>query len=135
MTAEETFWEENVKKDVPPAPDGSDSCTETIKALYPESSEDSVSLFAYENDLEQRAALSAQIKELEGIRDEIDNRIKSFMGEAGRGESVGYKVTWTSSTRDSFDNKRFAKENPTLDLSGYYKTSTYRTFKVTKIKK
>lgn len=135
MTAEEVFWEENIKKDVPPAPDGSDSCGEAIKAIYPESSEDSVSLFAYESDLEQRAALSAQIKELEGIRDEIDNRIKSFMGEAGHGESNGYKVTWTSSTRNSFDSKKFAADHRSLDLSAYYKTSSYRTFKVTKIKK
>lgn len=134
MTAEEVFWEGNVKKDIPPVTDGSHSCSEAIKTIYPESSEDSVDLFAYENALEQRTSLTAQIKELEDIRDEIDNRIKDFMGEAGRGESAGYKVSWLSQTRNTFDNKRFAKDHPALDLSDYYKTSTYRTFKVTKIK-
>ena len=114
--------------------DGSKSCTETIKTLYPESSEDSVNLFAYERELEQRSALSAQIKELEGIRDDIDNRIKSFMAEAGRGESSGFKVTWTSSERKTFDAKSFAADHSNMDLTKYYKSSTVRTFKVTKNK-
>lgn len=134
MGAEESFWENNVKKNIPPMADGSKSCSDTLKTLYPESSEDSVNLFAYERELEQRSALSAQIKELETIRDDIDNRIKSFMAEAGRGESSGYKVTWTSSERKTFDAKSFAADHSNMDLTKYYKTSTYRTFKVTKNK-
>ena len=133
MSAEADFWNNNVKRDIPPAADGSRSCTEAIKTLYPESSEDSVNLFAYERDLDQRDALSAQIKELETIREDIDNRIKTFMGTAGRGESSRYKVSWTTSTRNNFDHKRFEQEHSHIDLSGYYKTSAYRTFKVTKI--
>lgn len=127
------FWN-HVERQTPPPADGSPSCTETIKTLYPESSEDSVNLFAYERDLEQRTALSAQIKELEGIRDDIDNRIKTFMGDAGRGESNGYKVTWTSSERKTFDAKKFAVDHANMDLSKYYKKSTYRTFKVSERK-
>lgn len=133
MDAEQDFWNNNVKRDIPPVADGSKSCTEAIKSLYPESSEDSVNLFAYERDLEQRDALSAQIKELESIREDIDNRIKTFMGTAGRGESSRYKVSWATSTRNNFDRNRFEQEHSHIDLSNYFKTSTYRTFKVTKI--
>ena len=75
------------------------------------------------------------IKDLERQRDEVANRIKAFMGESGRGESDGYKVSWISAARSSFDSKKFAADHKDMDLSKYYKTSSYRTFKVTEIKK
>ncbi len=61
-------------------------------------------------------------------------KVKAFLGEAGKGESDRYRVSWTSSERRSFDSKRFAKENPDIDMDSYYKVSTYRTFKVTEKK-
>lgn len=133
MTAEKDFWYNHVKADVPPVADGSKACTAAIKTIYTESSEDSVNLMAFETDLAQRAALSAQIKNLEDLRDDVDNRIKAYMGNASRGESSRYRVTWTSSQRNNFDRKRFEKEHPSLNISGYFKTITTRTFKVTEV--
>jgi hypothetical protein len=43
-------------------------------------------------------------------------------------------VSWKSSTRRTFDSKRFAKENPDIDLSDYYKETSVRTFRVTESK-
>ena len=103
--------------------------------LYPESNDESVNLLAYETELQQYIALSAQIKELEKLKDEMANKVKAFLGEAGKGESNNYKVTWASSSRSTFDSKRFASDHSDIDLSEYYKSSTYRTFKVTEIKK
>ncbi len=133
MEAEKAFWYDNVMADVPPAADGSKSCTTAIKNIYTESSEDSVNLMAFETDLAQRAALSAQIKSLEDLRDEVDNKIKAYMGNASRGESSRYRVTWTSSQRNNFDRKRFEKEHPSLNINGYFKTTITRTFKVTEV--
>lgn len=131
--SEAEFWK-LVKNKTAPIADGSASTTDTISAIYPDSNGEAVSLFAYESELQQYMALSTQIKELEKLRDEMANKVKSFLGEASKGECNGYKVSWQSSSRDSFDSKRFAKEHPELDLSGYFKTSTYRTFKVTENK-
>lgn len=135
MGAEEEFWCGYVKNDTPPPADGAASTSDTITAIYPESNDDTVSLIAYETDLKQYMNFNALIKDLERQRDEVANRIKAFMGESGRGESDGYKVSWTSSSRSSFDSKKFAADHKDLDLSEYYKTSSYRTFKVTEIKK
>lgn len=135
MGAEEEFWCHYVHDDTPPPADGAASTSETITAIYPESNDDTVSLIAYETDLKQYINFNALIKDLEKQRDEVANRIKAFMGESGRGESDGYKVSWTSSSRSSFDSKKFAADHKDLDLSEYYKTSSYRTFKVTEIKK
>lgn len=131
MTAEERFWE-YVKTNQPPVADGAESTTETISTIFPESSnEDNVNLDAYETNLEQYMALSKQIKELTALRDESVNRIKAFMGEAGKGESNSYKVSWSSYLKSSFDTKKFVSENPNLDLSKYYKSAPVRPFKVT----
>jgi putative phage-type endonuclease len=128
--SEEEFWK-LVEAKTSPVADGATSTTSTISILYPESNDESVNLFAYEADLQQYMALSAQIKELEKMKDEMANKVKAFLGEAGNGESDGYKVSWTSSSRSTFDSKRFASDHKDIDLSEYYKSSTYRTFKVT----
>jgi flavorubredoxin len=75
-----------------------------------------------------------QIKELENLQKEMANKVKSFMGEVGKGESDNFKVSWPTTSKTTFDHKRFAEEHPDVDLTNYYKTSSYRTFKVTERK-
>ena len=133
MTAEADFWE-LVKTNTPPAVDGTAATTEALKTIYAES-DDSVccDLTAYSATLRQYIALKNQIKELEELADEAANRVKEFMGESGGGECDGFRVSWKQQTRRTFDSKRFAKENPDIDLTGYYKTTNARTFRVSEI--
>ena len=56
------------------------------------------------------------------------------MQDAGKGETDGYKVSWTTAERKTFDTKRFALEHADLDLDSYYKTSSSRMFKVSQTK-
>jgi putative phage-type endonuclease len=128
--SEADFWE-YVKSKTPPAVDGSDSTTETISTIFPNSNTETVNLFAYEDALKQYVALGKQIKELEKLQQEMANKVKSFMNEAGKGESDGFKVSWPTTSKSTFDHKKFAEEHPDVDLTAYYKTSSYRTFKVT----
>ena len=124
------FWNNNVLTNTPPTPDGTKSTTETLTAIYPESNGDTISLAAYESDLKQYKTLSSLLDDVTQQKEEVANRIKAYMGEASKGESNTYKVSWSSAVRSTFDHKRFAKENPDIDLSDYYKTNHYRTFKV-----
>ena len=133
MTAEAEFWE-LVKKDTPPAVDGTQATTEAIKTIYAESNDSVCDLTAFSANLRQYIALKKQIKELETIAEEAANKIKEFMGESGCGECEGFKVSWKSQTRSTFDRKRFESENPDIDLSGYFKKSAARLFKVAEIK-
>ena len=132
MTAEAAFWE-LVKTDTPPAVDGTAATTETLKTIYSESDDSVCDLTAYTANLRQYIALKKQIKELETIAEEAANKIREFMGESGGGECEGFKVSWKSQTRSTFDRKRFESENPDVDLSGYFKESVARPFKVTEI--
>lgn len=133
MAAEADFWE-MVKNNTPPVADGSQATTAAIKTIYAESNENTVDLTLENTALAQYIAIGKQIAELESMRDEAANKIKSFMGDAGGGECDGFRVSWKSSTRRTFDSKRFAKENPGLDLAGYYKETSTRTFRVTELK-
>ena len=130
--SEEAFWK-YVKNNTPPEADGSDSTSETISSIYTESNGNTVNLFAYEDSLKQYVAIGKQIDELKKLKDEAANNIKAFMGEAGKGESNHFKVSWSSSLRSTFDHKKFASDNPNLDLTNYFKSSTTRTFRVTEI--
>lgn len=133
MGEEEKFWG-MVQTNTPPPADGLKSTSDTLSALYPESNSDNVNLYSYQTELARYMELSEQIKSLEAAKEEAANKVKAFLGEAGNGESDRYKVSWKSSERRSFDANRFAKENPDIDMDSYYKTSTYRTFKVTEKK-
>lgn len=129
MTAEADFWE-LVKADTHPAVDGTAATSEALKTIYAESDDSICDLTAFSANLRQYMALKKQVKELETLAEEAANKVREFMGCSGGGECEGFKVSWKSQTRSTFDSKRFAKENPDVDLSEYYKTSSYRTFKV-----
>lgn len=134
MGAEKGFWE-CVKNNTPPAIDGSKATTESIKTIYAESNDEStVDLMAYKKDLELYSALGQQIKELQTQQDEAANRIKDFMGESSGGYCDGFRVSWGSRSRKSFDVKSFAEAHPDVDISTYYKETSYRTFKITESK-
>ena len=132
MTAESAFWE-LVKTDTPPMVDGTQATSEALKAVYSDSNDEMIDLTMHRADLARYMALCQQIKELEEQRDEAANRVKEFMAESGGGECDGFRVSWKSQTRRTFDSKRFAKENPDVDLSSYYKTTSTRTFRVSEI--
>ncbi len=131
--SEADFWK-YVESKTPPAADGTDSTTKTITTIFPNSNTETVNLFAYEDSLRQYVAIGKQIKELEKLQAEMANKVKSFMSEAGNGESDNFKVSWSAASKTTFDHKRFAEEHPDVDLTNYYKTSSYRSFKVTERK-
>ena len=127
------FWNNYVLTNTPPMADGTKSTTDTISMIYPESNGTEVSLMAYESDLKEYMTYCSLIKDVEKQRDEVGNRIKAFMGEASKGVGSKYKVTWSSYDRSTFDHKRFAQDNPNINLTSYYKISPCRTFKVAEI--
>ncbi len=124
------FWNNYVVTNTPPMADGSDSTSNTLRMIYPESNGETVNLMAFETDLHQYMSLSSLMDNVKKQKEEVANRIKEYMGEASKGDSNSYKVSWTSSVRNTFDHKRFAKDNPGIDLSDYYKSTPTRTFKV-----
>lgn len=131
--SEEDFWK-LVESKTPPMTDGEKSTTETLATIFPQSDDEKiVSLLGLDDSIQQYISLGQQIKELENKRDEMGNKIKAIMGDAGKGESNKYKVSWSSYLKPTFDAKRFAADHTHIDLSAYYKKTPTRTFRVTEI--
>ena len=130
MQAEASFWK-LVENGTPPSTDGSISTVETLNALYPYSTEESVDVTPYEAELKNYLAVSDEIKALKAQRDEYANRVKAYMKDAGRGETERFRVSWKSSSRRSFDVERFAAEHADINLDEYYKETTTKTFRIT----
>lgn len=133
MAAESDFWEQ-VKNDTPPSVDGSQATTSTIETIYADMDTSTVDLTLERESLAEYVALGKRIEELKALQNKAANKIKSFMGESCGGECDGFRVSWKSGTRRAFDSKRFAKENPDMDLSSYYKETSTRTFRVAETK-
>jgi putative phage-type endonuclease len=133
MRSEAEFWT-FVKDGIPPMVDGSKATTEAISTIYAESDGSAVSLMGCEQDLKQYMTLSSLLDDLKKQRDEVANRIKVYMGEASKGETRNFKVTYSSYTKNTFDIKAFAKEHASINLSPYYLSSVVRPFKVNEIK-
>jgi putative phage-type endonuclease len=126
----ENFWG-YVERDTPPPADGHPKTGEALAALYPNSNFDAIGIGAFERELDRYFALKAQAKELEEQINGIENRIKAHLGEYERGEGEKYRISWKTQQRTTFDYRRLITDNPGLDVSGYFKTSTSRPFKVT----
>ena len=56
-----------------------------------------------------------------------------LMGDDEAGQAFDISVLWKPQTRRTFDVEHFAKDNPEIDLSPYYKSSSFRRFSVTKM--
>ena len=127
--AEREFWG-YVETRVPPPTDGSEATQEAIRTIYADSSPYCVDLGAVESALRQRAAIKKQIGELQELMNEQDAIVQTFMGEAERGESANWKVTWKEQERSTFDRKKWEADHGQIPAQ-YMKVSTSRTFRVT----
>jgi putative phage-type endonuclease len=133
MDAERTF-KMYVDNDTPPVADGAQATTDTLKSIYPDSTDTAIGIGFFERDLENYFRLKEQKKNIEQIIDGIENRIKAHLGECARGEGEKYKVSWKTQYKKTFDYKQFVADHPEMDISKYYKTSGSRPFKVTEKK-
>lgn len=128
MDAEREFWE-GVQSCTAPMCDGSESTAEALKKLYADEGGE-CDLTPFAGDLREYLDLKGQIKALTEKCDAIGNQIKAYMGAASKGSAGDFVVSYCSRTRQTFDAKKYKKDNPDVDLSGYYKSSSYRQFEV-----
>ena len=131
---EKQFWEENVKKEIPPTPTGIDNDSKVIATAYQANEElPTVDLTALDRQLEEIVELKAQKSALEAEITERENLVKTTLAEATRGESERFKVSWKPVTRMLVDSKRLKAEKPEL-YKQFSKPSVSRKFDLTEKK-
>ena len=136
MAEEKYFWETYVEQKKQPPVDGYKPTTEAINTIYKDaiSNETPVDLFGRESLFENLANVKAQIKELKCVQEEYEQTIKTDLGENETGQVGRFLVSWKPQNRTTFDYKKFAADNPSVDLSDYYKISTSRILRIKEAK-
>lgn len=130
--AAKAFWEDYVEKDEAPPVDGIRATTDALGEIYERSNEEKhVDLTGVSGKIRMYLEAKKKVEEMEEIRDRYANEIKEYMGDAAGGSCELAKISWKTQSRKSFDAKRFAKDNPMLNIEKYYNYSTVRPFKVT----
>lgn len=132
MKAEEDFWCNCVLARKMPPVNGHSATSETIKALYVESSDDSVDLADCARLFDRRKALAGQQKALKEEIDGIDNEIKVRLGNASRGICGRWSVSWKEQRTAALDRDKIKADYPDIDFSKY--ASQSRVFRVTEKK-
>jgi len=134
VQAEKHFWEEHVLKQIPPAPDGSESTSEIIKQLFPEARESAeIALFGYEYKIQQYLELDAKVKVFESERDKLKQEIQLAMADAEIGRAQGYIVEWKNQTRQTLDTQRLKKEQAEIYTKYLKPAQTVRMFKIKEV--
>lgn len=131
VTQAEKFWD-CVQAKVPPAVDGSESTSETLKKIYPESQEGSIALSSSEGSLIQRIdELTATENVIKQEKEECINALKLALGDNESGVFGERKVSWkTQKGRTSIDTKKLKAERPEI-FQAYSKVGApIRVFKV-----
>ena len=126
---EKTFWEENIKKKVCPAPNGSERCDDIIAEKYPEADDDAptLDLMGYSKELARLAEIKEQIKPLEVEKSAIEQTIKEALGTSSTGEYGLYKVSFKNSVSTRLDTKKLKLEQPQI-YAAYASESSSRRF-------
>lgn len=132
VAAEKEFWDKVQTKEAPD-PDGSDSTSQTLEKLYPESFDEEVELDYMEDTLQEREALEAKIKDLTAQKKELDAQLKEEMKTAQKGICGLYSISWKTQKRTSFDKESYREDHPD-EYTDYLKTTTTRPFVVRKRK-
>ena len=131
--AEVEFWKTYVEPDKAPPVDGFKPTTDALSAIYQGGDYEIIALSEIDV-IKGYLDVKSDIKALEKAKESYEQALKAKLGDCERGECGGYAVTWRTQQRNSFDFKRFAKENPEVDLSSYYSSTTYRVFGVKEVK-
>ena len=122
IEAERNFWENYVTCKKLPDVDGSDTCKECLLKLYKGGDEEAAELDgSIDAEIDNLFDLKAQIKKLQTMADERENKVRLLMENHEFGRSPKYNISYKSSfTKAGFNTKQFAKDYP--DLYARYRT-------------
>lgn len=130
IAAEEAFWRDYVETRSQPAPDGLESTTRALGAVWAASAPETAIDADTETDalLTDLAALRRQRRALDNQIAEAENRVKAAMGTAEELRGTSARCLWRNVTARRLDRKRLIAAG--LEISDYETTSTTRRFEL-----
>lgn len=130
VEAEKDFWEKYVMAGRMPEPDGSKMCGEALNRYFcMVETGSSIELVGFDEKLDRRMEILAQIEKLQCEQSRIEQEIKMFMKENEKAFSERYRISWSNVKSFRLDTKLFKQDNPQL-YKDYAKESVSRKFQV-----
>lgn len=126
---EKTFWEENVCKKIMPEPDGSELANTIIAEYFKNTKAVSIELNGFDEKLQRREELIKLIDRLELEKNQIEQEVKIYMGEAELAQNDKFRVSWKSVVSNRVDTKLLKQEEPEI-YRKYQKEGMSRRFTV-----
>lgn len=131
--AEIRFWKENIEKNVPPEPDGSDSSMQTLKYMYEDSTETEINIPDVDSMIEEYRKVKEMAKDLDRQANELQAKICLKLGNNEVGIGHLYGCSWKMQSKETIDSKKLREEIPEV-WNRYAKVSKYRVFRTKKLK-
>jgi putative phage-type endonuclease len=127
---EELFWG-HVTTGTPPALDGTEATTESLKVILGDSNPgQECDLAGVSSYLSLYRSTKAQVDKLNAELEEYKNHIMNYMGGAEKGSYGDVSISYKTQQRKTFDRKAFEAANGKIP-DCYFTVSTSRPFKVT----
>lgn len=130
IETEQLFWENHVAKCVMPDPDGSKACDEVLHQYFKTARKSAaIELVGFDEKLDRREELLAQIALLQQEQNQIEQEVKLFMKDNESASSKKFKVLWSNVEKTGLDTKRIKLEKPEI-YQDYAKVSVSRRFQI-----
>lgn len=129
LSMEIDFWENHIKPDVRPEPDGSESAGRVLKEVFSEQRANTIAMFEQAKTVDELMAVKAQIKELETREEELKQKLILALDGNDEGLTEKYSVTWREQTRNTVDTKELKKQMPEI-YERFLKPSKTRVFRI-----
>lgn len=126
------FWEDYIASDAPPPADGSESTTDTMKAVLGEGIGGTADLFGREGLLEEWDSLQQQKRELSLRQMQIKQTLMQDLGHAEAGVCGDWRVFWTQQKRAALSSEKLRRAYPNINLGKGMVCKTFRRFTVQK---
>jgi putative phage-type endonuclease len=125
----DSFWNDNVLKEIPPKIDGSKASVEYVNNRYKDIIEETVILNDCDDMIAEMNRLKEEMKTTEYKINEIQNTLKMAMEGKNKAETNYYKISWSSRERESINIEKI-KQDRLFDK--YASKSSYRVFSIRK---
>lgn len=129
IAIERDFWVNNVLKRVPPAPDGSEIANKVLAEQFRGTKGMAIPLSGFNDKLKRRTEVMELLDRLILEKNQIEQELKLFMGDAEVAENEAYYVSWKPVVTNRIDSKLLKAEEPEI-YKKYLKGSTSRRFVV-----
>ena len=130
---ESDFWNNHILKKVPPEVDGSETSTEFVKSLYPESNGKAVDLPSTAAEwIEAYERYSEEEKAARERKQEAQNHLQMLLGEFETGFYRDRKIVWKTITTNRIDTKLLKSEQPEI-YEKYLKPIVSRRFEIKEV--